>query len=74
LVVVAVPLKVTVCGLPDALSVTEIVPVTLPAVVGMKVTLMVQLAAEMRADPWQLSLSAKFVVAVTLVMFSAVVP
>ena len=43
-VVVPVPLRPTVCGLPVALSVNVIVPGWLPAAVGVKVTLMVQLA------------------------------
>ena len=39
-----VPDRVTVCGLPVALSVTVIVPGWLPVAVGVKVTLMEQLA------------------------------
>ncbi len=39
-----VPLRLTTCGLPLALSETESVPLTVPDVVGLKVTLMVQLA------------------------------
>jgi hypothetical protein len=39
-----VPLKATVCGLPEALSVTVRVPVRAPVVVGVKVTFMVQFA------------------------------
>ena len=42
------PLSETVCGLPDALSVIESVPVTVPTAGGVKVKLMVQLAAEAR--------------------------
>ena len=38
---VPVPLSETVCGLPVALSVTEIVPLVLPVIVGAKLTLMV---------------------------------
>lgn len=41
---VPVPVRVTVCGLPVALSETETAPVRAPAAVGLKVTLMVQLA------------------------------
>lgn len=41
---VPVPLSVTVWGLPDALSVIERVPPRLPVAVGVKVTLMMQLA------------------------------
>ena len=39
-----VPVRLTVCGLPVALSVTVIVPGWLPVAVGLKVTLMEQLA------------------------------
>jgi hypothetical protein len=41
---VAVPLKLTVCGLLLALSVMVSVPVTVPAVAEVNVTLIVQLA------------------------------
>src|SRR5258706_15082825 len=41
---VPVPVRLAVCGLPAALSVTVIVPVRVPAAVGVKVTLMVQFA------------------------------
>jgi len=41
---VPVPVRVTDCGLPVALSETETAPVRVPAAVGLKVTLMVQLA------------------------------
>ena len=67
------PLSETVCGLPDALSVIESVPVTVPAAGGVKVRLMVQLAAEARLEP-QLSLSPKFAVAAIPAMLSAAVP
>jgi hypothetical protein len=40
--VVPVPLSTTLCGLPMALSVIEIVPERLPVPAGVKVTLMVQ--------------------------------
>lgn len=40
--VVPVPLSETVCGLPGALSATEIDAVRTPATVGVKTTLMVQ--------------------------------
>lgn len=67
------PLKVTVCGLPSALSVMESVPFRLPEALGVKVTLMMQLAPDAKLDP-QLSLSPKFEVASTLVMLSVTVP
>jgi len=41
--IVPVPVSETVCGLPLALSVTEIVPVTVPFATGRKVTEMLQL-------------------------------
>jgi hypothetical protein len=40
-----VPVKLAVCGLPLALSETVMAPVRVPTVVGVKVTLIVQLAA-----------------------------
>ncbi len=49
-VVVPVPLSATVCGLPGALSVTESVPVTLPEVLGVRVTLIVQFAPDARVE------------------------
>src|SRR5579864_5771192 len=70
---VAVPLRETVCGLPGALSVTESVPLKLPETPGVKVTLIVQLAPGGRLEP-QVLVSAKLVVAVMLVMLSAVLP
>jgi hypothetical protein len=39
---VPVPVSETDCGLPEALSATEIAAVRVPATVGVKVTLMVQ--------------------------------
>ncbi len=39
-----VPVRLTLCGLPAALSVIDSVPVRVPVAVGVKVTLMVQLA------------------------------
>ncbi len=41
---IPVPLRLTLCGLPAALSVIDSVPVRVPVAVGVKVTLMVQLA------------------------------
>jgi hypothetical protein len=43
-VVVPIPVRLTVCGLPAALSVTLSVAVRVSDVVGLKVTLMLQLA------------------------------
>lgn len=46
-----VPVRVTFCGLPEAVSVTETDPVAVPAAVGLKVTLIVQLAPDARLVP-----------------------
>ncbi len=46
-----VPVRVTFCGLPEAVSATETVPVAVPAAVGLKVTLIVQLAPDARLVP-----------------------
>jgi hypothetical protein len=46
-----VPLRTTVWGLPDALSVIDRVPGRLPATVGVNVTLIVQLAPEATLEP-----------------------
>lgn len=43
--VAPVPVKVTLCGLPVALSVMATVPVRVPVVVGVNVTLIVQVPA-----------------------------
>ena len=67
------PLRETVCGLPDALSVTEIEPFKLPEPPGVKVTVMVQFAPGARVTP-QLSDCAKFALAAMLVMLSVAVP
>ena len=68
-----VPVSATVCGLPVALSVTVIVPGWLPVAVGVKVTLMVQLAAGATEVP-QVLVWAYCVLAVMLVRFSNAVP
>lgn len=44
LAIVPVPVRATVCGLPLALSATVMVPLTVPFVVGVKLTEIVQLA------------------------------
>ena len=46
-----VPDSETACGLPAALSATEIVPVFAPRVAGLKLTLMLQLAPALRLAP-----------------------
>jgi hypothetical protein len=48
---VPLPVSGTVCGLPGALSVTESVPLSAPEIVGVKVTVMVQLAPAFRLVP-----------------------
>ena len=40
---IPVPVRLIVCGLPDALSVMLTLPVRVPVAVGVKVTLMLQL-------------------------------
>jgi hypothetical protein len=71
--IVPVPLTETICGLPAALSVNETVPVTLPVVFGVSVTLITQFAAGVRSGP-QLLVSAKLALALILVMVSVAVP
>jgi hypothetical protein len=68
-----VPLKLTACGLPDALSVTLSVPVRAPVAVGVKVTLIVQLDPAVNADP-QLLVWLKLPLAAMLLMASDAVP
>ena len=70
---IPVPDRVTVCGLPVASSVTVIVPGWLPAAVGVKVTLMEQLAPAAR-EAGQVLVWAYGALARMLVMFSAAVP
>jgi hypothetical protein len=69
-----VPLRETVWGLAGALSVTESVPVSVPVVLGVNVTFIVQFAPEARLTPLQLSLSPKFALAVMPTILSGVVP
>ena len=68
-----VPVRLTVCGLPVALSVTVMVPGWLPVAVGVKVTVMVQLAPAATEVP-QVLVWAYGVLAAMLVMVSAPVP
>jgi hypothetical protein len=70
---VPVPLRETVCGLPDALSINESVPARLPEAVGANVTLTVQFAAEARVEP-QLLVWAKFALALMPEMVNIPVP
>ena len=73
LLVAPVPPRATACGLVEALSAIESVPLIAPVALGVKVTLIVQLAAEARLVP-QLSVSAKLALAVIPVIFNAALP
>lgn len=67
------PLSDTVCGLPVALSVTAIVPVRVPVVLGVKVTAMVQLDPAFRLLP-QLLLWLKSPLGTMLLIVSLALP
>jgi hypothetical protein len=69
----ALPLKFTTCGLPAALSVIVNEPVLLPVAVGVKVTLMVQLAPAGKDAP-QVLISPKSPVARMFVIIKGAVP
>jgi len=68
-----VPVRETVCGLPDALSFTVTVPVMLPVATGVNVISIVQLAPEGRLDP-HVCVSEKGVLAVMLNRLRVAVP
>src|SRR5260370_9051623 len=68
-----IPVRLTDCGLPEALSVMLRVPVRLPDAVGVNVTLMVQLAPAATELP-QVLVWAKSPLAETLVRFSEALP
>jgi hypothetical protein len=70
---VPVPLKLTVCGLLEALSVTVKVPESGPVAVGEKVTLIVQEPPAATLPP-QLLVSPKLALGAMLVMLSAALP
>ena len=70
---VPVPVTLTFCGLPGALSVTETVPVLVPLCVGLKVTLIAQLFPAARLEP-QLFDSLKSPLAFMLVILSVFPP
>ena len=70
---VPVPVRLTFCGLPAALSVIDNVPVRVALCVGLKVTLMVQLASAARLE-LQVFVWLKSPLAAILVILSAVVP
>jgi hypothetical protein len=68
-----IPVRLTDCGLPEALSVMLRVPVRLPDAVGVNVTLMVQFAPAATELP-QVLVWAKSPLAETLVRFSEALP
>ena len=70
---VPVPVRLTVCGLPAALSVIDNVPVRGPLCVGLKVTLMVQFASAARLEP-QVFVWLKSPLAAILAILSAILP
>lgn len=67
------PVRVMLCGLPDALSATAIAPCRFPVVVGTNVTLIVQCDPAASWEP-QSSISWKLTASVMLVIFNAAVP
>src|SRR6266436_6287074 len=67
------PVRVMLCGLPDALSATVIAPCRFPVVVGTNVTLIVQCDPAATGEP-QSSISWKLTATVMLVIFSAAAP
>ncbi|MFZ0797302.1 MAG: hypothetical protein WAM98_05895 [Terriglobales bacterium] len=67
------PLREIVCGLSAALSVNVTVPLTLPVVLGARVTLIAQFAPAASIDP-QLLVSAKFALAAIPEIASGAVP
>jgi hypothetical protein len=68
-----VPVRLIVCGLPGALSVTVIVPVLVPDCVGVKVTLIVQVAPT-PTEPPQVFVCAKSPLATMAVILSSALP
>jgi hypothetical protein len=70
---VPVPVRLTVCGLPAALSVIDNVPVRVALSVGLKVTLMVQRASAARLEP-QVFVWLKPPLVAILVILSAILP
>ena len=70
---VPVPVRLTACGLPEAVSVIVSVPLRAPVAVGVKVTSIAQLLPA-ATDPLQLLVSAKSPVVAMLVMLKGAVP
>ncbi len=71
--VVPEPERATVCGLPEALSVTLKVPVRVPDAVGPKVTLIAQLAPA-ATEPLQVLVAAKSPLAEMLLIVRVALP
>jgi hypothetical protein len=69
-----VPLRLIVRGLPGSLSVITIVPVRVPAAVGLKVTLMLHDESELTEPMQPLVMEKSAPVRTTLVRVTAVVP
>src|SRR5437870_12780187 len=67
------PVRLTVCGLPEVLSVARRLPVRVPDAVGENVTLMAQFPPTAKELP-QLSVSAKSPLAAIVVMARVAVP
>ena len=70
---VPVPVRLTLCGLPAALSVTVIAPVRVPRTVGWNVTMIAQLAPAASTEP-HVVVFAKSPEDTMLVMFSVALP
>ena len=71
--VTPMPPRDTICGLPGALSVIEIVPFKPPEALGMKITLIAQLAPDASVEP-HVVVSPKLALATILAMLSSAVP
>jgi hypothetical protein len=74
LTAVPVPLRLTVCGLPCALSVILSVPVRVPVATGLNATLILQLAFWRNRTAASISRDYKIPDALTLLMAKANVP
>jgi hypothetical protein len=68
------PVRLTVCGLFEALSVIESIAVRAPLAVGLKTTPMEQLAPAAKLLPQELVATKSTALLVTLMMVSAVAP
>ena len=68
---VPVPLREAVCGLPDALSETKTIPVRVPILDGLKVTLILQVAPE-GSEPAHMLVWVKSAMSVPLIPMPAI--